>query len=539
MSHTPTVTETPTLEELLRPDDLRHLTEMGIAAGEAERQLALFRDPPPPIHLLRPCRIGDGILRFDEAERLALAEVYAEAAAAGRVTKFVPASGAASRMFRLLTELRETGPEPERVALEAAAAAGNDEAARALELLSRLDELAFQPDLAAALERRDGPSLDDCLASGDYRPLLDALLDAGDGGLGYAERPKALIPFHRYPDGRRRTPFEEHLVEAAAYARGGDGTCRLHLTVPPEHEVRFMALLERLRPLYEQAYESEFEVDYSHQARDTDTLAVDPDGRPFRLDDGSLLLRPGGHGALLRNLGDLGDLVLIKNVDNVVPESVLPTVAEWKRALGGKLVALQQQVFEHLAALEDGDPGDEELAAAERFVTEELSRPLPAEVAGGPPETRRAALVDHLDRPLRVCGVVENQDEPGGGPFWVRSPSGEVSLQIVEKAQIDSHDPSQAEALAAATHFNPVDIACGLRDRRGRPYRLSRFVDADAVFIAEKDHQGRRLRALERPGLWNGAMAGWNTVFVEVPLATFAPVKTVLDLLRPEHQAGG
>jgi hypothetical protein len=318
--------------------------------------------------------------------------------------------------------------------------------------------------------------------------------------------------------------------------RGEDGLCRLHFTVSPQHEAGFRELLETAGPRLGADLGARFEVGFSRQEPATDTLAVDPENRPFRQADGSLLFRPGGHGSLLGNLGAWaragGDLVLLKNIDNVVPDAGKPLVNEWKQLLLGLLVERTERAHALAARLASEGAAPALLDEGERFLAEELSLHL----APAAPEERARRLADRLDRPFRVCGVVPNTGEPGGGPFWVRSGAGEVSLQIVETSQIDRDSPEQQAQLAASTHFNPVDIVCSLRDRHGRPHDLDRHVDPGTVFLAEKSHEGRPLKALERPGLWNGAMAGWNTVFVEVPNATFAPVKTVLDLLRPEHQ---
>ncbi|HQQ79608.1 MAG TPA: DUF4301 family protein, partial [Thermoanaerobaculia bacterium] len=365
---------------------------------------------------------------------LALAD---EAARAGRLTKFVPASGAASRMFAFLL-------------------AGGEETAERKRFFESREAFAFG-------------------SSGDLAAL--------------AARPKALVPFHTYADGPR-TPFEEHLHEAAGTVRDAAGLCRVHFTVSPEHRKAFEDRLAEVRPRVERATGARFSVSFSEQSPATDTIAGGADGGPFRTASGGLLFRPGGHGALLKNLGDVaragGDVVLVKNVDNVVPDARRGPTLLWKRLLTGLLVKLER-------------------------------------------ESRR-------DRPIRVCGVVRNEGEPGGGPFWVSGPRGET-LQIVESAQVDLADPAQAAIWKTATHFNPVDLACSLRDALGQPFDLGPFVDESAVFIAEKTHEGMPLKALERPGLWNGAMAFWETVFVEVPKETFAPVKTVLDLLRPEHRA--
>jgi hypothetical protein len=406
----------------------------GLTAAEVARQLALFRDPPAPQRLVRPATEGDGILRIPECDHASLLALADDAARAGRLTKFVPASGAASRMFAFL--------------------------------------------FAGELETEETKRFRESRDAFPFRESVEELSRA----------PKALIPFHAYPGGAR-TAFEEHLFEAAGTIRDARGLCRVHFTVSPEHRTAFEAALAEARPRLENLTGARFDVSFSEQAPSTDTIAADPDGRPFRTSAGALLFRPGGHGALLHNLGDVaragGDIVLVKNIDNVVPDARRAPTLLWKRLLSGLLVQIER------------------------------SSPR--------------------DRPIRVCGVVRNEGEPGGGPFWVDGPDG-PSLQIVESAQVDPGKPGQTAIWKAATHFNPVDLACSLRDAGGRPFDLLRFVDEKAVFIAGKTHEGRPLKALERPGLWNGAMAFWETFFVEVPKETFAPVKSVLDLLRPEHR---
>jgi uncharacterized protein DUF4301 len=513
-------------DDLFTPDDLRQMAALGVGPGEAARQVELFRNPPPFTRVLRPCRPGDGIRRLAAVEHATLVARWEEAARQGRLGKFVPASGAASRMFKpLLSYL--------------AAGARGEPPAEVRTFFDSLPRFAFYGDLAAAMAR-DGRDLEAARAAGDHAAVLRHLLTSA--GLDYAELPKGLIQFHRYPEGAR-TPFEEHLVETADYARDAHGTCRLHFTVSPQHEAGFRALLEAVRPRCEERFAAQFAVSFSQQQRSTDTVAVDPENRPFRLSDGSLLFRPGGHGALLDNVSGLAtsgwDIVLLKNIDNVVPDARKPPVALWNRLLTGLLLALQDRAFQLLERLRVTAPQQLEegtlLPDAARFLERELARPLPAGYAGSAAEERRRLLVDRLGRPLRTCGLVRNQGEPGGGPFWVES-AGEVSPQIVETSQIDPGSPEQQAALAASTHFSPVHVVCALRDHAGRPYDLQRYVDPETVFIAAKSHAGRPLKALEHPGLWNGAMAGWNTVFVEVPDETFAPVKTVLDLLRREHQ---
>jgi len=419
---------------ILTAADRAAIESHGLTEAEVARQLALLREPPAPQRLARAATAGDGVVRLEEREHAELLALADEAARAGRLTKFIPASGAASRMFASLLAGAPESPEKRR-------------------FLENADVFAFSGDL-------------DRLAS----------------------TPKGLLPFHRYKEDSR-TAFEEHLFEAAGTVRDAAGICRVHFTVSPEHRGAFEAKLAEVRPRVERATGARFDVTFSEQAPSTDTIACGADGELFRKASGALLFRPGGHGALLKNLSDVarrgGDVVLVKNIDNVVPDARRGPTLLWKRLLTGLLMQIERGSPRH--------------------------------------------------RPIRVCGVVRNEGEPGGGPFWVSGPGGE-SVQIVESAQVDLKDAAQARIWNSATHFNPVDLACSLRDGAGKPFELSRFVDEDAVFVAEKTHDGKPLKALERPGLWNGAMAFWETVFVEVPKETFAPVKTVLDLLRPEHR---
>lgn len=445
--------------------DLQALQAHGISAEEAQRQLALLAAPPAPMRLERPCTVGDGILRLD-APAQAAAEARGEALLKGpRTAKFVPASGAASRMFKdLLAALDQKGGMPPDAVCT---------------LLNNADRFAFHGAWKEALGDDSDKAFNMHLADGAWRRVLQALLL--QPGLGYAHAPKAFIEFHRH-EGRSRTALEEHWYEA-----GQLPVKRLHFTVSPEHEPGFHALVGGLRPLMSFAGFAWMDLGYSFQDPATDTLAGDGQGGPFRDDEGQLLLRPGGHGSLIRNVQALAkqaDLVIIKNIDNISHPRLWPLALRWKRILAGVLA-------------DELDKG--------------------------------------WDRPVRVVGVVPNTGEPGGGPFWVQGPDG-VSAQIVESAQMDLDDAGQKARFAAATHFNPVDLLCRVTDKDGQAFELDRFVDPNAVFLSHKTHLGRPLVALERPGLWNGAMAAWRTVFVEVPLETFSPVKTVLDLLKPAHQ---
>ncbi|MBI4397308.1 MAG: DUF4301 family protein [Elusimicrobia bacterium] len=514
-------------------EDLRQMRERGIPEEEALRQLILFISPPGAIQLNRPCTVGDGILALREAEAGRLIERFDEARLSGRAMRFVPASGAASRMFKALMPILNV-PEGSRPAAVAALESSDDPEVREIyAFLQGLSKFAFYEDLRSAMSQ-NGHDLDLHLRDNRFDVVIEFLLSAK--GLHYAGLPKALMKFHRYPEGGR-TAFEEHLVEAAGVLQNRDGLCRLHFTVSPEHAEDFQSFARVAVPRCEKRFQCRYLIGFSVQDRSTDTLAVDLDNRPFRLADGRLLFRPGGHGALLQNLNDVkGDIVFVKNVDNVTADRLKPERCRWEKILGGLLVDLQEEAFQHLRRLRSGPANDPALRGAVSFAEERLSLVLPPGIKTGAAEDQRRFVMEKLDRPIRLCGVVRNTGEPGGGPFWVRGDAGDASLQIVEGAQVDPASPEQQEIFAKSTHFNPVNMVCGLRDAAGRPYDLTRHVDPQAVFISQKTQDGRPLKALERPGLWNGGMARWNTVFVEVPVGTFHPAKTVNDLLREGHQ---
>ncbi|HXV76353.1 MAG TPA: DUF4301 family protein [Candidatus Polarisedimenticolaceae bacterium] len=518
----------------LTPADVEQIRERGVAIEEIERQIALLRAPRHFVRLERACSVGDGIVRIADEEARGLLEAHAAAAGQGRFCKFVPASGAATRMFRDLSVFRAAPRSAEAFDEIRRSARAGDRPALALEtFLAELERFPFADALRARMAD-DGAELADCAAAGRFRPILDALL--GDGGLGYADLPKALLPFHRYPS-ETRTAFEEHLVEATGYVRDDGCVARLHFTVSPEHRSAFDRLFRQVREPYRRRFDTEFEIGYSTQKPSTDTVAIErPGGALLRDETGRLVFRPAGHGALIENLSELdADLVYIKNIDNVQPDRVKPLANRYKQMLGGFLVRLRRRTGRVLEELRRGVGGLEDAA---RFAARRLHVDLNGRLDRSGSAAGRAWLIDRLRRPIRVCGVVRNTGEPGGGPFWTSDVAGRRSLQLVEAAQVDPDDGGQRAIFAAATHFSPVDLVCALRDADGRPYDLGRFVDRDAVIVTTKTAKGRSLRALERPGLWNGAMAGWNTVFVEVPLETFTPVKTVFDLLRPEHRAG-
>lgn len=512
--------------------DLEQIRARGMTPEQVLDQIDAIKRGFPPAELDRPCTVGDGILTVDASQIALMSERWNDAARSGRAMKFVPASGAATRMFKLLQSVWTRHREIREEDVAQRAEAGDREEAAFLRFLRDIRKFAFFGDLRAAMAR-DGIDADKRISEGVYDEILEYLLTPK--GLNAADRPKGLIPFHLYSDGPR-TPFEEHLVEAVRTVQDRDGRARLHTTGSPEHESAIRDHLEAVRARYERG-DTRFDLDVSVQMPHTDTIAVDMDDRPFRDEEGRLLFRPGGHGALLENLDRLhGDVVIVKNIDNVVPDRLKDPTVVYKKVLGGCLVSLQEEIFRHVETLAQGTPDEHGLERIWSFAVERLGIQPPPGPTRGSGEDQRNFLFSLLNRPLRVCGMVKNEGEPGGGPFWVRHPDGAVSRQIVESSQVDRDSKEQRAIWSASTHFNPVDLVCGLRDFKGRPFDLHAFRDPESGFVSIKSKGGKELKALELPGLWNGAMAWWLTVFVEVPIVTFNPVKTVLDLLRDEHQ---
>lgn len=468
------------------------MEEHGLTPAALETQLKNFREGFPFLPVTRAASCGDGIRVLDAAGIEQAAARYDRAKESLRVVKFVPASGAATRMFKDLFEFVREGRRTAVVG----------------ELLANRRRFAFWPELRTIIG-------DDA----DERQTVENIVAEG---LRYGETPKGLVSFHRYGDEVRKA-VEEHLVEGAQYAAAG-GEVKIHFTVSPEHLTRFEALLAEKIPGYESRFGVKYRISFSVQDPSTDTLAVNPDCTPFRRADGRLLFRPAGHGALIGNLGKIdADIVFVKNIDNVTTDARRGDTVLYKKALAGVLLALQERIFEYLMALEVPGAELEPIAA---FIENELCVKLPKDYG-------TALLRQVLDRPIRVCGMVRNEGEPGGGPFWVAGADGLETLQIAESNQIA---PEKRELMRLATHFNPVDLVCSFRTSKGGRFDLQEFVDPATGFISRKSDGGRELLAQELPGLWNGAMARWNTVFVEVPITTFSPVKVVTDLLRPEHQ---
>ena len=470
-------------------DDILQIEQHGLTPDAVAAQLDAFARGFAFSDIVAPATAGDGVIQLDAEMRRHYIDIYEQYQRTHSVVKFVPASGAATRMFRDLFEFLNTGAR--NTVTDA--------------VLNNLSRFAFYDDLKKFLP--DTPTDTD---------IIERIVT--DAGLNYGHMPKALIKFHRYADGAR-TALAEHLDEGAEYARGADGV-NIHFTVSPEHRAGFEELLHRLVPEYSARYGVQYNIELSYQKSSTDTIAVNPDNTPFRDADGRLLFRPAGHGALIENLNEIdADLIFIKNIDNVCAASHRGDTIEYKSALAGYLVMLQSKIFDYL------NNTTAPLGDVIQFINDNLGVRLSRDAT-------RADCNRILSRPLRVCGVVRNTGAPGGGLFWVRAADGTVSLQIVESAQIA---PDARDIMNTSQYFNPVDLVCATRDASGRHIDLIQFVDENTGFISEKSAGGRPLRAMERPGLWNGAMAGWNTVFIEVPPTTFTPVKVVADLLSAPH----
>jgi hypothetical protein len=513
--------------------DLEQMKGLGISPAEVERQLTLFRHPPPYTELIKPAAVGDGIYSIPPQEQPELLDFYEKARREGRLRKFVPASGAATRMFQTLIKFHQNH-WTHRDMLKTRAAEKDQEAASLLTFMDSLSQMAFYGDLNKRMDEK-GLSLEALLRGGRYQDIWDTLLSTS--GLNYGLSSKGLIKFHGY-DSESRTPLEEHLLEAVRYASNGDGTCLVHFTVSAEHRDAYQGLVDLLLKDYEKKWKVRFLIEFSEQKKSLETIAVDLQNQPFRDKAGKLLFRPAGHGALIENLNDLeGDIVFIKNIDNVVHEKWMEPTALWKKLLAGYLLKIQDKIFDYLKSLEMNEVSDVLMNEILLFVRDILGISLPDSFQSGSLRVKTIKLIDALNRPIRVCGVVPNTGEPGGGPFWIRDTRGAVSLQIVEGSQVDPQSEEQQKRFASSTHFNPVDLVCAATDSKGRPFDLRKYVDPEAVFISRKSSEGRELKALELPGLWNGAMARWITLLVEVPLATFNPVKTVFDLAQPTHRA--
>lgn len=516
---------------MLTPQDLQQIERRGSFLATIEGQLKHFREGFPHLKITQPATTGDGIVRLSEEGIEHYVATYESTITGSIPLKFVPASGAASRMFKqLFSFLHEfTGTEEEIKSLE------DDHSSKSMNtFFKRLKDFAFYQDLKAAMAGE--VLLEEAVEQKNYGKIIAYLLT--DQGLNYGDLPKGLLKFHKYPFSTR-TPVEEHMVEGAHYAQDSENIVRIHFTVSPEHRTLFESLIATMAPEYEEAYSVKFEISFSEQKSSTDTIAVDLENHPFREEDGSVLFRPGGHGALIENLNDMeADIIFIKNIDNVVPDTLKTETFRFKKALGGVLFYYQEKIFSYLKQIDElNQPDLALLESIRQFLKKELCLIAPEEYDTWTRAEKIAFLRKKLNRPIRVCGMVKNEGEPGGGPFWTKNDDGTISLQIVEMAQIDTNNESQQAIVQRASHFNPVDLVCATKNYLGQSFNLLEYRDPQTGFISKKSKNGKDLKAQELPGLWNGAMANWNTIFVEVPIITFNPVKTVFDLLRDEHQA--
>jgi hypothetical protein len=500
-------------EKLFSRKDIRQIRALGMNVADAENQLSAYRQGPRYLQLSRPCRVKDGILSITPSERKKLIELYESESDRYKLIKFVPASGAASRMFTSWFAAAENG--------------GFGSAPLNSKFFHDLSLLPFYPLIK---KNKKGNEL---LGRKDVQAVLEFIL--GAEGLNYGETPKALIPFHLYPQGSSRTALEEHLIEAARYVRSRD-ISHLHFTLNKEHKRDITNFLKNEIAGYERLGRIKYKITSSFQSASSNTIAVDENNLPLRNAQGELVFRPGGHGALLSNLNKLAaDFIFIKNIDNVAPELLLERNLRFKKMMGGLALKTQREIYSMLRILEAGEPAAAQIAAIVRYCLRTLHVNFPRGFSRLATAKKIPIIFSLLNRPLRICAMVRNEGEPGGGPFWVVEKDRTQTLQIVEYGHVDKSKPEQLEIWSQAKYFNPVDMVCCIKNYRGGKFILDNYVNKEAYLITMKNEKGVSLKALEAPGLWNGSMAYWNTIFVELPLIVFKPVKSVYDLLRPQH----
>ena len=505
---------------MLKPEDLKEIASKGISEATFEEQLNRFKTGFPYLKIKAVATVGNGIMRLDGEEETSCEQAWDKFLTdGGTVEKFVPASGAASRMFKNLFEFVSSGiEEPTNDFMKA--------------FFAGLENFAFFNALDAACVKVYGKGAKALVAEGKPVEVVKCLI-TGEG-MNYGAMPKGLLQFHKVGE-EVHTPLEEHLEEGAQYATDKDKKVNIHFTVSPEHRSAFEALIGEKVPEMEQKWGVKYTVSLSEQKASTDTVAVTMDNEPYR-ENGKLLFRPAGHGALIENLNDMNaDVVFVKNIDNVVPASLREATVKYKKVIGGYLVKVQKQIKEYVNALRSGKYTIDDLRTMVKFLHDTLN--VRNEQTKNLDDSELAVyLLNKFNRPIRVCGVVKNDGEPGGGPYIAYNADGTTSPQILESAQFDKSKPESVELIKSGSHFNPVDLVCYIKDVDGNKFDLKKYVDKDTGLISEKSKSGVTIKALELPGLWNGSMSDWNTVFVEVPIVTFNPVKTVNDLLRPQHQ---
>ncbi|TPN87576.1 DUF4301 family protein [Aquimarina algicola] len=510
--------------------DIKLIKSKGLTIDKVLSQIEIFKTEIPFVSLRSAATLDNGILKISEHYQTELIKLYESRLENLDTIKFVPASGAATRMFKDLFRFLDNY----NFEKESLNSYTNHEKANAIRLfLIGLEKFPFYETVMKKVKSAY-PKFESLSEGRQLYIFVEMMLK--EKGLNFGDFPKGLLPFHKYSDSVS-TSFEEHLYEAAGYNKNLDGESKLHFTISKNHLEGFKEEFERIKKKVEEKTNTKFDITYSFQKPETDTIAVDEDNEPFRKEDGSLFFRPGGHGALIENLNDLdADIIYIKNIDNVVVRKYQDEVSGYKKVLAGKLIEIQDEVFRILNAIDQQQPTEAELKDIKKFLVQQLNVTLPLDFDKFSDQYKIEFLRSSLNRPIRVCGMVINEGEPGGGPFWIKNENGRLVLQIIESPQIDKADRRQEEILNSATHFNPVDLICGVRDYHGNKFNLLDFVDPDAGFITQKTLNGKVLKALELPGLWNGAMSNWISVFIEVPLTTFNPVKTVNDLLKSAHQ---
>lgn len=507
--------------------DFEQVYHQGTPVEDLRRQLVSFRNGISKIILAKPATLDNGIFELTAENAEKYANLFDSRSNSLTLRKFVPASGAASRMFKFLCEF-EASFDPDKETVNAYINRRKDSALSVF--LIGLEKFPFYDDLMKTLMQR--PEYASWTKTARTYHLVKLLLSEPE--FNYASRPKGVLPFHRYED-HIATPVCEHFKEAAAYT-ASNGTAHVHFTISEEHLDGFLDVVKEARDYVEKKTGITLTFDFSYQHKSTDTIAVDLNNKPFRENGGKLLFRPGGHGALIENLNAIdADIVFVKNIDNVSHNN-LEHIALYKKALAGGLLELQDKVFAYLKRLEDNRADEALINEIFAFAEDKLALHIPTDVSKYTAENKADYAFQLLNRPIRVCGMVKNEGEPGGGPFWVKEDRSRQSLQIVESSQIDHENKEQAAIFAGSTHFNPVDLVCGIKDYRGNSFNLKEYIDHSTGFIVLKNRFGKDVKSYELPGLWNGAMAGWITIFVEVPLETFNPVKTVNDLLKPAHQ---
>jgi hypothetical protein len=500
--------------------DRLQIQQKGLTIDVVNQQINFFKKGVPFLNIVKPAVSSDGISVLNDQDIKKYTSVYENLRKDKKLIKFVPASGAATRMFKALYEY---------LAKPSSAIIADDVA----QVIHKIQYFAFIDELNDLIKKK-GQDLAKMLTDSLYKDIISYIVN--DDGLNYGNLPKGLLKFHSYNDGSR-TPMEEHMVEGALYAANSDNSVVVHFTVSPEHLEAFSKLADQVKAKYQKVFGVKYFISFSVQKPSTDTIAVDGKNNPFRNKDGTLVFRPGGHGALLDNLNDLNaDIIFLKNIDNVVPDRLKDETIKYKKVIAGLLFSLQATVFDYLDKLEQPQTSDEFLKEVTTFIEISLGYRFASSFSSSDNDKKKQILMGVLNRPIRVCGMVKNTGEPGGGPFWVKSKDGSLSLQILESSQFNLEEEQHRQAFKKATHFNPVDIVISTVDYKGNKFDLKQYRDPETGFISLKSKDGMELKALELPGLWNGAMAFWNTVFVEVPIITFNPVKSINDLLRSEHQ---